>query len=110
MMARCYNPKDIGYSNYGGRGIRVCNRWHNLEDFLKDMGHPQPGLTLERIDNRKCYGKGNCKWATYKEQNNNKRNNVLLTYEGKTQTVRQWSKELDVSQYYVRKYIREGIW
>ena len=77
MKARCQNPKHQAYGNYGGRGITVCERWQEFENFYADMGEPPPSdkrLTLERIDNESGYCPGNCKWATYAEQLKNRRN------------------------------------
>lgn len=93
MRYRCTNSNAQEYKNYGGRGITFCKRWDSFEAFLEDMGEPEGNLTLERIDNSKGYEPGNCKWATYKEQLNNRRGNNRITAFGKTQTLTQWAEE-----------------
>ena len=73
MKARCLNPNATGYHYYGGRGITVCDRWLDFENFLEDMGDRPPGRTLDRVDNDLGYSKANCKWSTPSEQNCNQR-------------------------------------
>jgi hypothetical protein len=79
MLGRCGNPKKKDWKNYGGRGIKVCERWHSFENFFSDMGKkPNPRLTIERMDNDGNYEPGNCKWATYEEQAANRRKRKCL--------------------------------
>jgi hypothetical protein len=84
LKARCSNPKFIGYHNYGGRGIKVCEWWLNsFDNFYADMG-PRPGkkYSIDRIDNDGNYEPGNCRWATVKQQADNRRSNILIDCKG----------------------------
>lgn len=97
MLARCLNPRHKNYKDYGGRGIAVCAQWMVFENFYTDMGDPLVGKTLERNDNNGDYGKDNCRWATRAEQAINTRWNKFLTFNGRTQTMAQWARELKLS-------------
>ena len=77
LLRRCRNPEDAGYANYGGRGIAVCDRWLSVEKFVEDMGEPEAGLSIERLDNSKGYSKDNCVWASRSKQNRNMRTTRL---------------------------------
>ena len=96
MKTRCLNKNNYHYKNWGGRGITICEEWLKFENFYKDMGEMPESKTLDRIDNDLGYCKKNCKWSTNKEQCNNRRNNILLTYQEKTMTASQWAKELKI--------------
>lgn len=110
MKDRCNNPNDKGYPHWGGRGITVCKRWMKFENFLKDMGSaPSPKHSIDRIDNDKGYSKKNCRWATYKQQGNNKRNNVPpLTYNGQTKTQVDWAEMLKIDRRTLWMRLRSG--
>lgn len=97
MKERCFNKKGNDYKYWGGRGITVCPEWlgkNGFQNFYQDMGDKPEGKSLDRIDNNGNYCPDNCRWATQKQQQNNRRNNRLITYQGKTQTVSQWAEEL----------------
>jgi hypothetical protein len=97
MRNRCDRAKDKSYAYYGGRGIKVSDRWQSFENFIADMGERPEGMTIERVDSNGNYEPGNCRWASRTEQAHNKRNNVHLTANGKTQTMMEWAHELGVS-------------
>jgi len=110
MLKRCRNKKHPAYKYYGARGIAVCDRWLKIENFYKDMGDPPKGLTLERIDNDREYSPDNCKWATYKEQANNKSSNVIIKYKDQKFTISQWAKELGIDYATLRCRLRLYDW
>lgn len=84
MRQRCGNPNNPDYFMYGGRGIKVCDRWQNFENFYQDMGERPQGKTLDRIDNSKGYSLENCKWHTPKQQSNNTRKNFSVVFKGRS--------------------------
>ena len=106
MKQRCGNPNYPDYAEYGGRGIRVCERWQLFGNFLADMGEPAPGMTIDRIDNDKDYEPGNCRWTDMKVQSNNTRRNHYLTLNGVSKTISEWAAAHGVhfSVYHQRVY------
>lgn len=108
MKTRCTNKNETCYKYYGGRGISFCERWKVYANFLADMGEAPDKMTLERIDSNKDYGPENCRWATMKEQANNKSNNVFVTYNGETKTIAQWSDITGIKQATIAARVRSG--
>lgn len=98
MKARCDNPNNEFFARYGGRGVVVDPRWvDSFENFLKDMGpRPSPSHSIERKNNNGPYSSDNCRWATQIEQANNRSSNRLIIHAGRTQTLTQWCRELNV--------------
>ena len=97
-MARCYKANSARYADYGGRGIAVAPEWHDPAVFYADMGARPAGGTLERMDNDAGYSPDNCRWATKKEQNNNRRSTTLITFAGKTLSAAAWAEEVGVNK------------
>jgi hypothetical protein len=98
MKARCFDDAHPDFGDYGGRGIIVCERWlgeHGFENFLADMGErPSRAHSIDRFpDNHGNYEPGNCRWATMRQQQNNRRSNRLVTFDGRTMTTAQWARE-----------------
>lgn len=115
MQQRCNNPKDAAYKHYGGRGIKICERWSGkdgFKNFQSDMGDCPPGLTIERINNDAGYSPENCRWATYKEQAQNRRKpkmprtGRLVEWRGQSKTIPEWAKLIGVkpAQLYERMW------
>jgi len=97
MRARCNNPKDQAYADYGGRGIKVCDRWsHSFENFFADMGAVPPKGSIERKDNEGGYSPDNCCWLPRNKQSLNRRNNIYLNVGGERVTAKEASRRLGV--------------
>lgn len=109
MKKRCYMPSHSSYPNYGGRGIAVCERWiDSFETFLADMGPCPPGHTIDRIDNNGHYEAGNCRWATWTQQANNRRGNLLVCVDGQTMTLKEATRSRDISYTCVQQRLASG--
>lgn len=109
MHNRCKNPKTDRWAFYGGRGIKVCERWNSFEAFRDDMGpRPSPKHSIDRIDNEKGYSPDNCRWATTKEQCRNRRTSRWLTVQGQTKTLAEWAEQSPVSRSVIYFRLRSG--
>ena len=112
MIERCHKPSHKQFSDYGGRGIYVCDEWRGpdgLARFISDMGPRPAGLTVDRIDNSGPYSKGNCRWATYTTQMRNRRFNHLITHDGRTACISEWAETLGISHSTLSMRIRGGM-
>lgn len=100
MYCRCHYPTTHGYERYGGRGIKICEEWINNPDSFYDWainnGYKK-GLTLDRIDVNGNYEPSNCRWVTKEVQDNNRRNNRKITYNGETKTLSQWARKYNIN-------------
>lgn len=109
MRARCNYSGDIGFANYGGRGITICERWNEFKNFLEDMGErPGKKMTVERKDTNGNYCKENCLWATYKTQERNRRNNRRITFNGQTKCLEEWANEIGVTHGTLSDRLKRG--
>lgn len=109
MIQRCTNSNRKDYHNYGERGIKICKEWSRFENFLKDMGErPTTRHSIDRIKNDKGYYKENCRWATIKQQNRNKRNNRTIRYKGKTQLMVELAEKFSIDLHVFINRIKLG--
>lgn len=109
MRRRCNNPAAPDYARYGGAGVSVDPEWDkDIHAFIRDMGQPEPGQTLDRIDNAKGYSKSNCRWATRKEQARNRTTNRLLIHEGEELTVAEWAERIGCDRSVLRSRLESG--
>lgn len=113
MRERCSNPMSTSFKTHGARGITVCDSWsQSFERFLSDMGErPSSKHSLDRYPNNDGnYEPGNCRWATSKEQNRNKRSNAYITHDGKTKTIAEWAEISGVQRYTLKARIVKWGW
>lgn len=110
MIQRCFNIRNPRYHRYGGRGITVCARWREYENFITDMGvRPSNQHSLDREENDKGYYPENCKWATKFEQARNRADNILVKHDGQMKTVMEWLEVLNLSYYTYRDRLAKGM-
>lgn len=112
MKTRCSNPRQRAYADYGGKGIKVCQRWiDSFDAFLQDVGRrPSPIHSLDRIDVRGDYCPENCRWATPHEQSRNTTQNRMITAFGKTQCLLDWSRETGIPRETIKnRMVRHGM-
>ena len=110
MRSRCYRSTDKCFDLYGGRGIKVCDRWLNDYDaFFEDMGERPSGTTLDRIDSNLNYSPENCRWVTMREQQQNKRSNVLFELDGVSLPVAEWARRYGLHRTVLMQRIRRGV-
>lgn len=111
MKTRCTNVNDPHFERYGGRGIVICDEWKNyfeaFYDWSMSNGYTED-LTIDRIDNNGNYCPSNCRWVTVKEQNQNKRNVILITYNGETHNVTEWAQILHLGHDTIRQRYHKG--
>lgn len=111
IKARCTNPNNSAYHNYGVRGITVCNRWlDSFENFYEDMGNCPKGFSIERINNDEGYNKSNCIWASSKTQSMNRRSNFIVNYKGEEKPLKQWCEDLNLEYKKVFARIKQLGW
>lgn len=106
MRTRCKNRFHKAYHRYGGRGIKICKRWDDFQNFLADMGMRPEGMELDRINNDGDYEPSNCRWATCKQQGRNRNNNRILTVGGESRCLSEWSELTGTKKTTIRERLR----
>lgn len=109
MIRRCNKSEDKDFALYGGRGIKVCERWLDVRNFAKDMGEKPDGYSLDRIDPNGDYCPENCRWATPAEQGANKRTNRMLEHNGEVLHMSEWCRRLNVKPSTVFNRLNSGM-
>jgi hypothetical protein len=110
IIQRCNNPNNVRYKRYGGRGIKICERWNKFENFLEDMGEKPDKMSIDRINNDDGYYKENCKWSTTKEQSLNRENTIYVTYNGEEKRLVDLVEELGLDYSTIKSRIRQQHW
>lgn len=108
MIQRCTNKKNKDYSRYGGRGITIYEKWLKFQNFLEDMGIAHENCQIDRINNNLGYYPGNCRWVTAKQNCRNRRTNRLITFNGETKCLMDWTEEFNVKYDLVRYRLNRG--
>lgn len=117
MKARCNNPKTTSYKYYGARGIKVCKRWEKFSNFFKDMHksfedhikkHGAKNTSIDRINPRRDYKPSNCRWATTKQQARSRTDNRILTVDGVSKTVAEWTEQLGFKRDRINDRLSKG--
>lgn len=109
MKDRCYNKNCKAYNNYGGRGITVCSSWHTFDNFYADMGNPlSEKHELDRKDNNGNYELSNCRWVIHRENNWNRRDNHILTFNGESLCIAEWSEKTGINERTIHKRLKLG--
>lgn len=109
MLDRCENPNHRAWKNYGGRGIKICEEWHQYAVFARDMGSAfESHLELDRINVDGYYEPANCRWVTHADQQSNKRTNHTLTWRGRTLTATKWASVLGLNPNTLIYRLRRG--
>lgn len=100
IKKRCLNPNHEDYKAYGGRGISICEEWRlSFARFFQDVGaRPSPGMSIDRIDNNRGYELGNVHWVTSKQNARNRRDNIVICCDGRSQCISAWAEELGISR------------
>jgi len=108
MMQRCYNKNHKAYSFYGGRGIFVCDRWKNFDNFVRDMNPRPDGMTMDRIDGDGNYLPSNVQWSDKKEQQRNMKSNRNISHDGRSKCLAAWAEEKGISEAALSGRLKNG--
>src|SRR3990167_7271507 len=108
MIDRCENPQADSFKHYGNRGIKVCERWHDIANFITDMSSRPKGFQIDRIDNERNYCRENCQWISPKENSRKRANTIFLTQGKETHCIAEWAEILNCSKCILLKRFHKG--